>query len=69
MYGPLWRLLPGPRSVKALQSLILVAGVVVVCFLWLFPAIAPLMPFNDNAVQTGAQSPGLQSPETTTSVP
>jgi hypothetical protein len=53
MYGALWRLLPGPRPVKALLSLILVIAVVVVCFLWLFPAIAPLMPFNDNSVQTG----------------
>jgi hypothetical protein len=58
MYGPLWRLLPGPWPVKALASVILVVGVVVVCFLWLFPAIAPLMPFNDNAVQTGPQVPG-----------
>lgn len=69
MYGPLWRLLPGPWPVKTFQALILVAGVVLVCFLWLFPAIAPLMPFNDNAVQTGSQSQGLQSPEPTASAP
>jgi hypothetical protein len=61
MYGALWRLLPGPRPLKALVSLILVVGVVVVCFLWLFPAIAPLMPFNDNSVQTGLSSPGATS--------
>ena len=54
MYGALWRLLPGPWPVKALLSLILVVGVVAVCFLWLFPAIAPLMPFNDNSVQKRA---------------
>jgi hypothetical protein len=54
MYGPLWRLLPGRWPVKALLSLILVAGVVAVCFLWLFPAIAPFMPFNDNTIQTGS---------------
>ena len=58
MYGPLWRLLPGPWPVKALLSLTLVVGVVAFCFLWLFPTIAPLMPFNDNTVQTGARSPG-----------
>jgi hypothetical protein len=58
MYGSLWRLLPGPRPVKALLSLILVLGVVVACFLWLFPAIAPFMPFNDNTIQSGPQSPG-----------
>lgn len=54
MYGPLWRLLPGPWQVKALLSLILVIGVVAVCFLWLFPVIAPYMPFNSYSVQNGA---------------
>lgn len=58
MYGPLWRLLPGRRPVKALLSLILVVGVVALCFLWLFPAIAPFMPFNDNTIQSGSQSRG-----------
>jgi len=36
-----------------LLSLILVVGVVAVCFVWLFPAIAPLMPFNGNSVHNG----------------
>jgi hypothetical protein len=58
MYAALWRRLPGPRPVKALLSLILAVGVVAVCFLWLFPALAPLMPFNDNSVQTGLPLPG-----------
>lgn len=53
MYGALWRLIPGPRPVKAMVSLILVFVVIAVCFLWLFPAVAPLLPFNDNSVQTG----------------
>jgi len=52
MYGALWRLLPGRWPVKALLSLILFVAVVAVCFLWLFPAIAPLMPFDNNSVQT-----------------
>ena len=58
MYRSLWHVLPGPRPVKALLSLVLVLGVVVVCFLWLFPAIAPFMPFNDNTIQSGPLSPG-----------
>ena len=66
MYGPLWRLLPGPWPVKVLLSLILVAAVVAVCFLWLFPAIAPYMPFNGNSVQTGL--PFLTGVTSTTSV-
>lgn len=53
MYGPLWRLLPGPWPVKVVLSLLLVAAVVAACFLWLFPAIAPYMPFSDNSVQRG----------------
>jgi len=64
MYGPLWRLLPGRWPVKAFLSLILTAGVVVLCFLWVFPTIAPLMPFNDNTIQTGSPSP-----DTTTMAP
>ena len=58
MYASLWRVLPGPWLVKALISVILVVVVVAVCFLWLFPAVAPLMPFNDNTIQTGPLSPG-----------
>mgnify|MGYP001792769009 CR=1 FL=1 len=58
MYATLWRLLPGPWPVKALQCLILLVGVVAVCFLWLFPAVAPYMPFNNNTVATGPQTPG-----------
>jgi hypothetical protein len=57
MYGPLWRLLPGPWPVKVLLSLVLVVAVVAVCFLWLFPAIATYMPFNGNSVQTGLPFP------------
>ena len=69
MYGPLWRLLPGPWPAKALMSVILAAAVVAVCFLWLFPTIAPMMPFNANTVDTGPQSPGPQPPNPTASVP
>jgi len=61
MYAALWRILPGPRPVKALLSLVLVIAVIAVCFLWLFPAIAPLMPFNDNSVQTGLPLSGANS--------
>jgi hypothetical protein len=51
VYGPLWRFLPGPWPVKVLLSLVLVAAVVAICFLWLFPAVATYMPFNGNSVQ------------------
>ncbi len=51
MYGWIWRLLPGPVWLRVLISLALVAGVVAVCFTWVFPAIAPHMPFNDVTVE------------------
>lgn len=54
MYGPLWRALPGSRPVKLLILLALVAAVVVVCFLWVFPAVAPHLPFNDITVDPAA---------------
>jgi hypothetical protein len=57
MYGPLWRLLPGPWLVKVCVSMILVVAVVAVCFLWLFPAVAPYMPFNGSSVQSGRALP------------
>lgn len=50
MYGWLWRALPGPAPVRALLMLALAAGVVAACFTWVFPAIAPFMPFNDITV-------------------
>lgn len=54
MYAALWRILPGPRWLKALEALVLVALVVATLFQWVFPAIAPLLPFNDNTVGDNA---------------
>ncbi|MFC5998851.1 hypothetical protein ACFP6A_08980 [Quadrisphaera sp. GCM10027208] len=50
MYGWIWRSLPGPVAVKVLLALVLVVAVVAVLFVWVFPAIAPYLPFNDNTV-------------------
>lgn len=50
VYGLIWRLLPGPRSLKAVEALVLVLAVVAVLFAWVFPQIAPYMPFNDTTV-------------------
>lgn len=41
---------------RVLLALVLLAAVVAFCFLWLFPRIAPSMPFNDNTVD-GASAP------------
>ncbi len=55
LYAAFWRALPGPLAVRILLATVLVLLVVAVCFLWLFPRIAPLMPFNDNTVEPTAQ--------------
>ena len=54
LYAAIWRALPGPLVVRILLATLLLLLVVVVCFLWLFPRIAPLMPFNDNTVDPTA---------------
>ncbi|MFL6170933.1 MAG: hypothetical protein ACJ711_14770 [Ornithinibacter sp.] len=58
MYAALWRSLPGSSWVKALQCLVLLLALVAVCFVWVFPAVAPHLPFNDNTVETGIPTPG-----------
>jgi hypothetical protein len=50
MYGFVWRHLPGPTLVRILLALVLVLAVVAVLFLWVFPALAPIMPFNNGTV-------------------
>ena len=50
MYGWIWRHLPGPTPVRVVLACLLVAAIVVGCFGWVYPAIAPLMPFNSTTV-------------------
>ena len=53
MYAWLWRHLPGPAVVRVLVLLVLAVAVIAVCFTWVFPWIAPFMPFNDTTVGEG----------------
>ncbi len=50
-YGWLWRVLPGPKALKVVQVALLLIAVVAVLFTWVFPVIAPLMPFNETTVE------------------
>ena len=50
MYGWLWRLFPGGILGKLLCSAVLAAGVVVVLFLFVFPEVEQLLPFQDVTV-------------------
>jgi len=51
MYALMWRILPGPWPIRLLLALALLAGLVYVLFTWVFPEIAPLVPFNDTTVE------------------
>jgi hypothetical protein len=51
VYGALWRALPGPTAVRLLLALLLLLAVVAACFVWVFPAVAPHVPFNDTTVE------------------
>jgi hypothetical protein len=57
VYGALWRILPGPGWLKAVECLVLLLLVVWVLFTWVFPAVSPYLPFTDNTVGAAA-SPG-----------
>jgi len=48
----------GGRLAKTLQALLLFAVVVAILFIWVFPAVAPHLPFEDVTIEptTGATS-------------
>lgn len=61
MYGWLFRHLPGPLWMRIVLTVLLLAAVVVTLFGWVFPAIAPYMPFNDGLVG-GAEHAAVPAP-------
>ena len=54
MYGGLWRALPGPFALRLVLAMLLALAVVAACFVWVFPAVAPYVPFNDTTVEEAA---------------
>ena len=52
MYGWIWRHLPGPWPVRIVLALALLAAVVTVLFLWVFPWVEPRLPFDDVTVDS-----------------
>ena len=58
MYGWLFRHLPGPLWARILLTVVLLAAVIVVLFGWVFPAIAPFLPFDDGLVGALQRSSG-----------
>jgi hypothetical protein len=54
MYGWIWRHLPGNTWMRAVISLVLALVVVFALFEWVFPAVEPLLPFNNATLEGGA---------------
>jgi hypothetical protein len=50
VYSWIWRHLPGPTAVKALQALVLVAAVSALLLFVVFPEVEPYLPFADVVV-------------------
>ena len=46
MYVALWRVLPGPAWVRVLALLIGFVALTLVLFLFVFPVVEPLLPFD-----------------------
>lgn len=50
MYVWIWRHLPGPLAAKLAGVLVLLAGVLALLFLVVFPWVEPRLPFNQVTV-------------------
>lgn len=57
MYTWIWRTLPGGLPGRLLGSLLLFAAVVLLLFTVAFPAVEPLLPWNDVTVVTEPAAP------------
>ena len=58
MYAALWRALPGGRLAKSFECLALFLLVVAVLFVWVFPAVAARLPFENVTLEPG---PGVSA--------
>ena len=52
MYVWIWRHLPGPLALRLAQLAVLLAGVVALLFVVVFPVVEPLLPYQDVTVST-----------------
>lgn len=68
MYAALWRALPGGRLAKSLQSLSLFLVAVAILFVWVFPAVATRLPF-ENVTLEPATATSATTPAPTTGSP
>lgn len=57
MYVWIWRHLPGGLPGRLLGSTVLLAAAVLALLFWVFPAVEPLLPYNDVTVDTSDGQP------------
>jgi hypothetical protein len=71
VYGSLWRRLPGPWPIKLIESAVLLAGVVALLFVVVFPWLEPRLPFTDVTVdnQPGSDTVDPNNPTGPAGVP
>jgi hypothetical protein len=71
VYAWIWRRLPFGLPGKLIGSLILIAGVVALLWLWAFPTAEPLLPFDDVNVtdQNGGPGGGPRAVDPSESLP
>jgi hypothetical protein len=50
MYPWIWRHLPGPTAVRVLTATFLILAIVVVLFLWVFPALEAVIEYDSSQV-------------------
>lgn len=48
MYGWIWRILPGPRWLKAIEALVLLALVVMALITWVYPWMSTVIDVDPN---------------------
>jgi hypothetical protein len=58
MYVWIWRHLPGPTALKALQVLLLVAAVSALLLFVIFPWAEPRLPFDNVTINNGGDGGG-----------
>lgn len=65
MYGWIWRRLPFGLPGKIVGSVLLLAAVGALLWYQVFPAVEPLLPFDDAQVTDGGGAPGAPGVEPT----
>lgn len=69
MYAWVWRKLPGPAALRALEMLVGAAVIVLLLFTVVFPAVQRWLPFNDANFQGNKPTPTATSTTQPTAVP